>query len=164
MQATQLETQNGKITPPIYTGEWTIAQIIEALSRPLPESMIEKRTQGGAKIPYIPWHTVNKVLDKYAPGWNWEVRSIQTTADRLFLIGRLSIPTAHGVIWREATGTETLKEEKVIKVPNPDKPSEKITLRDTYDRPVTEMKELAYGDTSSNAESQSFRRCAARLV
>ena len=165
MQSTKIAPTNGngKTTPPTYAGEWTIAQIIEALSRPLPESMLEERKQGGATIVYIPWYTVNKVLDKYAIGWSWEVRSIHTTADRLFLIGRLSIPTSHGVVWREATGTETLKEEKMIKVPNPDRPSEKVILRDEYDRPVTEMKELAYGDVSSNSESQSFRRCAARF-
>jgi hypothetical protein len=165
MQAAEIAPTNGngKITPPTAAGQWTIAQIIEVLSRPLPESMLEQRTQGGSTLTYIPWHTANKILDKYAIGWTWEIRSIQTTSDRLFLVGRLSIPTADGLIWREATGTEVLKEEKVIKVPNPQKPSEKIILRDEYDRPVTEMKELAYGDSSSNSEGMAFRRCAAKF-
>ena len=52
--------------------------------------------------------------------------------DDLFLIGRLSIPTAEGIIYCEATGTNSLKD-------------------------------TAYGDASSNAESMAFRRAAAKF-
>jgi hypothetical protein len=67
-----------------------------------------KKTGQVAKLPYIPWHTANRVLDKYAPGWTWEIVKLHTCENQLFLVGRLTIPTAEGNIYREATGTESL--------------------------------------------------------
>ncbi|NJR63183.1 MAG: DUF1071 domain-containing protein [Cyanobacteria bacterium CRU_2_1] len=98
--------------------------------------------KGGSSIAYIPWHQANRILDAYAPGWQWEIRQIYSTSDRLFLIGRLSIPTSKGIIYREATGTEELKE---------------------WSEKKQAITELAYGDPSSNAESMAFRRAAARF-
>jgi len=118
---------------PTKPGEWTLAQIVEALSKPLPSSVLEAKKIGGRNISYVPWHKAVLLLNKYAPGWQWEIKSIHTTNDDLFLIGRLSIPTSEGMmIHREATGTNS--------------------LRDT-----------AYGDASSNAESMAFRRAAAKF-
>lgn len=130
------------ITPPTAPGQWTLSQIQNAISRPLPPNMMAKRNQGGRAIAYIPWHRACKILDKYAPGWIWEIKQMECTADRIFIIGRLSIPTADGIIHREATGTEELKEWNDRK--------QMIT-------------ELAYGDPSSNAESMAFRRAAAKF-
>jgi len=99
------------------------------------------KSQGRSKIPFITWYAVNAILDKYSPGWCWEMRSVQFTADRVFVVGRLSLQTSEGIVYREATGSEELK----------------ATTRDG------EIKEIAYGDPSSNAESMAFRRCAARF-
>jgi hypothetical protein len=131
---------------PSGPGEWTIAQIIAMLSRPLPKQLTETRKQGGKQITFIPWHQVNRVLDKYAIGWSWTITSIITTDDRIFLTGRLTVPTCDGDISREATGTEELKEIKT------DIKTGEVTI-----------KERAYGDPSSNAESMAFRRAAARF-
>lgn len=62
------------------------------------------------------------------------------------MVGRLTIPTSEGNIYREAAGTEELK-------------------RHTYDKKLERYvdKEIAYGDPSSNAESMAFCRCAARF-
>jgi len=79
---------------------------------------------------------------------------------RFFLPGRLTIPTAEGNIYREATGTELLKEDKDVWIG--EKPNRQ-KLKDDLGRPVTESRELAYGDPSSNAESMAFRRAAARF-
>lgn len=136
----QPNAQNVALLPPSHPGEWTIRQIQEVLSRPLPAQMISIRRQGGRDIPYLSWHTVSKILDKYAPGWSWEICRMGMTSDRIFLIGRLTVPTSDGHICREATGTELLK-------------------RDDEDGPC----ELAYGDPSSNAESMAFRRAAAKF-
>lgn len=146
-----------RITPPASPGQWTLSQIQAALSRPLPKSVLASRRQGGAVLFYIPWYTANRILDKYAPGWTWEIRSIELSGERLFLVGRLTIPTVEGNVYREATGTEVLKELKPIK------DREGNLFRDDYDRPLTDLVELAYGDPSSNAESQAFRRAAARF-
>ena len=158
--ATQNGNGNGTLTPPSTVGEWSIAQIIAALSRPLPKSMLETRKQGGKQIEYISWHTANKILDKYAPGWNWSIMRIETTPDRIFIVGRLSIPCADGLIYREATGTELLKDEKEIWIGDKDN---RQPVKDDLGRIRTEPRELAYGDPSSNAESMAFRRAAARF-
>jgi hypothetical protein len=146
-----------KLIPPTIPGEWTLSQIQAALSRPLPRSVLATRRQGKATIAYIPWYTANKILDKYAPGWTWEIRDLKLSGDRLFLVGRLTIPTQEGNVYREATGTELLKDSKVIK------DGDGNAFRDDYDRPLTEAVELAYGDPSSNAESMAFRRAAAKF-
>ncbi|APB34903.1 hypothetical protein GlitD10_2563 [Gloeomargarita lithophora Alchichica-D10] len=98
------------MTVPTKPGEWPLFLIVEHLSKPLPSSLLETKRLGGKTISYIPWHKACLVLDKYAPGWQWEVRSIHTTAGDLFLVGRLSIPTSDGVVYREATGTNSLTE------------------------------------------------------
>ena len=120
------------VNAPTKPGEWSLSAIVEALSKPLPSSVLETKKLGGKAIQYVPWHRVVSMLNRYAPGWQWEIKSIHTTNDDLFLIGRLSIPTAEGMIYREATGTNSLKD-------------------------------TAYGDASSNAESMAFRRAAAKF-
>ncbi|MBW4552147.1 MAG: RAD52 family DNA repair protein [Aphanocapsa sp. GSE-SYN-MK-11-07L] len=125
---------------PSAPSEWSLSQIQEALKRPLPQTMLATRKQGDTILEYIPWHTVSRILDKYAPGWTWQITGIHTTSsseasaaeNRLFLTGRLTIPTSEGNLYREATGTELLTCS-------------------------------GYGDPSSNAESMAFRRCAAKF-
>ena len=134
------------ITPPSAAGEWTIGQIIAALSRPLPKSITSSRNQGGKTLTYIAWHHANRILDKYAIGWSWEVKQTTLSDDRIFVTGRLTIPTSTGDVSREAIGSELLKDVKT------DIKTGEISI-----------KELAYGDPSSNAESMSFRRAAARF-
>lgn len=136
-----MQTTNGNGTKPTHPGQWSITETISALSRQLPQELLETKTLKGNKIDYLPWHTATKILDKYAPGWMWEIHRIETTADRIFVVGRLTLQTSEGVIWRDATGTETLKE---------------------LDKNGNE-RELAYGDPSSNAESMAFRRAAAKF-
>ena len=143
MTATQ---EAPRISPPTVPGEWSLKQVQEVLGRQLPANMLETKTQSGTRISYIPWHTVNSILDKYCPGWTWEIRQVHATDERLFLVGRITIPTSEGNIYREASGTETLKEW-------------------TKNKSTGEMqlREIAYGDPSSNAESMAFRRAAARF-
>ena len=126
---------------PQHLGEWPIDRIIESLKVKFP-TLEKQRKQGGASLTYLPWVHVVKVLDRYAIGWKWEIRQITTTDDRLFMVGRLTIPALEGEIWREATGNEALKE---------------------VSRKTGEIQDIAYGDPSSNAESQSFRRAAAKF-
>ncbi|MBE9040708.1 DUF1071 domain-containing protein [Oscillatoriales cyanobacterium LEGE 11467] len=139
MQA--VESIENKLQPPSHPGEWTLKQIQDAIKRPLPQSMLKKLKDKG-NAPYVPWFRVCPILDKYAPGWTWEIRSTHLSDDRIFIVGRLTLPTAGGDVWREATGTEELKR---------------------LDRKTGELTELAYGDPSSNAESMAFRRAAAKF-
>jgi len=91
---------------PTAPGEWSLAQIVEALSKPLPSSVLETKKLGGRTITYIPWHRACLVLDKYAPGWQFRIVGIQQIGDELVMTGSLSIPTSDGVITRESTGSE----------------------------------------------------------
>lgn len=108
MNATLPNPATDTIAPPTMPGEWSLKQIQAALSRPLPQSLLATRKQGGKDLAYIPWHTANKILDKYCPGWSWQISQIQLSDSRLFMVGSLSIPTSDGLIVRSATGTESL--------------------------------------------------------
>lgn len=152
-----------------YKPQRPIREILADLAKPLPSSYLEQRTQGGATLTYVPWHKVVILLDRVAPGWEWEIRQMTTTSDRLIISGRLTIHAADGTFYREGMGTELLKEDKQVWVDHPEgKRNDKgkviqIPLKDEFGRVVTEPRELAYGDVSSNAESQSFRRAAAKF-
>jgi hypothetical protein len=126
---------------------WTLAQIEERLSQPLPSNLLSQKVLRGNKIPYISWHVATKILSTYCPGWQWEIQDCFLSQERLFLIGKLSIPTQDcGLITRSATGTEVFKE--------------------TYFNRATgsqEVRDIPYGDPSSNAESMAFRRAAAKF-
>lgn len=130
------------LNPPEGPGQWTLAEVVAALSRPLPDSMLQTKRHGGADLKFIPWHTATRVLNKYAPGWSWQLTQLQTTDRRIFVVGQLSITTADGIVTRQATGTEELYK---------------------VDSKTGEVKEIAYGDPSSNAESMAFRRAAAKF-
>lgn len=140
------------ITPPPGAGQWSIDKIIFTLSRRLPrEELRTLKDKGNAA--YIPWYSANAILDKYAPGWGWEIKSINISRDtnfpelsKLYLIGSLSIPCAEGTVSRAATGSESLCKKYL------DKKTGEIFYKD-----------LPYGDASSNAESMAFRRAAARF-
>ena len=130
-----------KIQPPTAPREWTLEQIETVLSRPIPPSVLKTKEIKGNKITYLPWYAVNRILTKYTPGWTWEITKIETTQDRVFLVGRLTIPTSEGNVYREASGTELLKDV------------------DKNGKP----KEIAYGNPVCNAEAQALRRAAAKF-
>jgi hypothetical protein len=58
-------TNEPPVNAPTKPGEWSLAQIIEALSKPLPGNLLETKKLGGRTIAYIPWHRAVLVLDKY---------------------------------------------------------------------------------------------------
>ena len=84
----------------------SIRDIVKDLSKPIAGKHLRKRRQGGKEISYLAWHDAVKYLDHFAPGWCYEIRSIESVAGKLIMIVRLSIPSAEGVTYREATGQE----------------------------------------------------------
>lgn len=96
------EKQNVETT----SGLRSIRDIVRDLSKPIAQKHLRKRRQGGKDILYVSWHDAIKYLDHYAPGWCYEVRSIDSIAGKLILTVRLSIPCAEGIVYREATGQE----------------------------------------------------------
>ncbi len=84
----------------------SIRDIVADLTKPVAKRHLRKRKQGGKEIAYIAWHDAIKYLDHFAPGWNYEVREINSIGGKLILTVRLSVLCAEGVVYREATGQE----------------------------------------------------------
>ncbi|MEO8892060.1 MAG: hypothetical protein ABI417_11090 [Coleofasciculaceae cyanobacterium] len=123
-----------------------IAEIIADLSKPIPRQYLSKLKDKG-NATYIPWHNCTILLNRCTGGhWDYAITNMQFTSDRIFLVARLSIVAFEGIFTREATGTELLKREAWNK-----------------ELEIIEIKELAYGDPSSKAESMALRRAAAKF-
>jgi hypothetical protein len=84
----------------------SIRDIVKDLSKPVAKRHLKTRKQGGKELTYISWHDAVKYLDHYAPGWCYEVRSMNSVSGKLILTIRLSIPALEGIVYREATGQE----------------------------------------------------------
>ena len=84
----------------------SIRDIIKDLSKPVAKRHLRTRKQGGKDLTYISWYDAVKYLDHYAPGWCYEVRSMNSVGGKLILTIRLLIPAQEGIIYREATGQE----------------------------------------------------------
>jgi len=103
-----------------------LAAIIADLSKQIAPEDLESRKQGSSMLVYISWHRALKYLDRYAPGWSYEVRNIYHLAGRVALVVRISIPCAEGVVYREATGQE---EEEKSGYGDPTSNAESMALR-----------------------------------
>ncbi len=103
--ATEIETTENQMSE-TNSELRSIREIVKDLSKPIAQKHLRKRRQGGKEITYLSWHDAIKYLDHYAPGWCYEIRSIDSVAGKLILIVRLSILCVEGVVYREATGQE----------------------------------------------------------
>ena len=80
------------------------------LSRPIDPRILKTRKQGTATLTYCPWNTIAKHLHHRAPGWCWEVQSVQEVGGALVVTGRLTIPTADGdLLHYSAVASEPLE-------------------------------------------------------
>jgi hypothetical protein len=123
--APELETTENQINE-TNLGLRSIRDIIKDLSKPIAQKHLRKRRQGGKEIIYLAWHDAVKYLDHFAPGWCYEIRSIDSVSGKLIMIVRLSIPSAEGIIYREATGQE---DEDLESYGNSSSNSESMALR-----------------------------------
>lgn len=120
-------------------------QVTEKLSLPIPDHLLRSKiiNKGGDKVPYLPWYSIIEILNqKFGDNWEWQIKNIEVTAERIFVIGSLSIQGKT----REAIGTELLKE----------------TIFDKKKKELVE-REIVYGDPSSNAEAMALKRCASKF-
>jgi hypothetical protein len=111
----------------------SITAIIADLSRPVNPQRLKQRTQGGRTLDYLPWYQAVRYLDKYAPGWNYEIRSINQIGENLVMTVRITVPCLEGLVYREASALERIEDPK------------------------------RYGDAATNCESAALRRAAAKL-
>jgi hypothetical protein len=70
------------------------AETLADLSRPIDPRHLKTRKQGSATLTYCPWNTIARHLHHRAPGWCWEVQSVQAVGNAVVVTGRLTIPTA----------------------------------------------------------------------
>lgn len=103
-----------------------IQDIIADLSKDVPQKMLASKTMKGNNIAYLPWYRAARMLDYYAPGWQYEIRDIKQVGSQCVVIVRLSIPAAEGWFYREATGIE---EEEVKGYGDPTSNAESMALR-----------------------------------
>jgi hypothetical protein len=82
-----------------------INEIVRDLSKEIPQKYLRERKQGGNTLTYIPWHCATKLLDYYAPGWNYRVE-VMHVASNVVVIATITILAAEGEISRQATGVE----------------------------------------------------------
>jgi hypothetical protein len=104
----------------------SIRDIVKDLSKPVAKRHLRTRKQGGKELTYISWYDAVKYLDHYAPGWNYEVRAMNSVGGKLILTIRLSVPCLEGVVYREATGQE---EEETTSYGDSSSNAESMALR-----------------------------------
>lgn len=83
----------------------SILEILADFKEPIPARFIKTKTLKGQRIEFVSWYSYIKLLDYYAPGFGWEVRTKQV-GDRTVVEGRLTILALEGDFVREATGQE----------------------------------------------------------
>jgi hypothetical protein len=116
--------------------------ILEDFRQPIKPRHLETKRRGGDELTFCPWHRVARYVEHYTRGhWSKDL-GIWTTERRIFVRATITIDAADATVSRSATGTEVMYE---------------------VDEDTGEMKEVAYGDPSSNAESMAFRRAAANF-
>jgi DNA repair RAD52-like protein 1, mitochondrial len=97
------------VAAPEPTGVRSIQEIISDLSRPVNPNRLKKLTKGGAQLDYLPWYQAVRYLDRYAPGWTYEVRDVKEIGENLVMTVRITIPSSDGLVFREASALEPLK-------------------------------------------------------
>jgi hypothetical protein len=135
----------------------SIREIVKDLTKPVAKRHLRTRKQGGKEIQYIAWHDAVKYLDHYAPGWCYEVRSIDSIAGKLILTIRLSIPCLEGIVYREATGQE---DEELDSYGNSSSNSESMALR----RAAAKFGLGLYLYTDNSLHQKSNRTCVLKIV
>jgi|SRR5215813_5917235 len=90
-------------------GPRSIKDIVRDLSKPVNPQRLKQRQQGGKTLTYCPWYQWVRILDHYAPGWRYEVRSITQIGESLVMVVRITVPCQEGEVWREASALEQIK-------------------------------------------------------
>ncbi|CAL0329449.1 unnamed protein product [Lupinus luteus] len=112
-----------------------LCEILKELNKKVPDHLVKTRLQNdGFPLRYVPWHTVNRILNLHAPEWSGEVRSITYSPDSnsVSVVYRVTLYGTDAEIFRESTGT--------------------ASIHDT-----------TYGDPVQKAEAMAFRRACARF-
>ena len=95
----------------------SIADILADFSKPIPARLVSKKpvfsrqngklTKTGG-VEYVSWSNYIKLLDYFAPGFDWEIRTHYLHNQIVVVEGRLTIKAEEGDFIREATGYEEI--------------------------------------------------------
>jgi hypothetical protein len=89
------------------------AETLAHLSRPIDPRHLKTRKQGNTTLTYCPWNTIARHLHHRAPGWCWEVQSVQEVGGGVVVTGRLTIPTTDGLLHYSAVASEPLESKSL---------------------------------------------------
>ena len=107
---TMSPTQRPSISLKQTTRRWV--NTLADLSRPIDPRHLKTRKQDTATLTYCPWNTIARHLHHRAPGWCWEVQSVQEVGGSVVVTGRLTIPTADGDLLHYSAVASELLESK----------------------------------------------------
>ena len=107
-QSDQLQQMSAH-KPLMAEGPRSIREIVSDLSRPVNPQRLKQRQQGGRTLDYLPWYQAVRYLDRYAPGWRYEIRSVSQVGDNLVMVVRITVACAEGEVYREASALEPIK-------------------------------------------------------
>ena len=108
----QTTSSNGTRPNPAAAPKFQIrstAETLEALSRPIDPRHLKTRQQGGITLTYCPWHGICRHLHHRAPGWCFEIQSVQEVGGSVVVTGRLTIPTTDSTLNYSAIASEPLE-------------------------------------------------------
>ncbi len=87
----------------------TVTETLDELSRPVDRRHVRQLKKGAVTLDYVPWYLIAKHLHHRAPGWCWEVQSVQEVGGSVVVHGTLLVPTADGTLRYDAVASESLK-------------------------------------------------------
>jgi hypothetical protein len=106
---TTLATRNGTSTPTAKFIQRNTEETLAELNRPIDPRHFKTRKQGTATLTYCPWNTIARHLHHRAPGWCFEIQSVQDVGGSVVVTGRLTIPTTDGLLHYSAVASEPLE-------------------------------------------------------
>ena len=102
-------SSNGSTAPVAQFIQRNTEETLAELHRPIDPRHFKTRKQGNTTLTYVPWATLAKHLHHRAPGWNWEIQSVQEVGVSVVVTGRLTIPTTDGLLHYSAVASEKLE-------------------------------------------------------
>lgn len=87
-------------------GERNLHDILTDLRKPINDKHLKQKKAGNSSVTYIPWYNAIKYLDYYAPGWSYRIANVYHIGQNCVVVAEIAIPTAEGVVTRQATGVE----------------------------------------------------------
>jgi len=101
-------SSNGSTAPVAQFVQRNTKETLAELHRPIDPRHFKTRKQGNTTLSYVPWATLARHLHHRAPGWNWEIQSVQEVGGSVVVTGRLTIPTTDGLLHYSAVASEKL--------------------------------------------------------